>query len=109
MLATLNNFDKDFARDTIAKLLENVMCKENMRRNRCVRKRQPSRLPKCIRKIRKVLCREEQEPLLIEKDTTEAVQIEVGKLTRDQTEALEIKEEGGGNLNGKEKQAETRG
>lgn len=31
LLATLNKFDKDFVRGTIAKLLENVMCKENRR------------------------------------------------------------------------------
>lgn len=30
-LVTLKRFDKDFARYTIAKFLENVMCKENRR------------------------------------------------------------------------------
>lgn len=34
LLATLNNFDEDFAIDTIAKLLENVMRNENSKYNR---------------------------------------------------------------------------
>lgn len=56
LLETLNNrFDKKFARGTIIKLLENVMCKEIRRQTRHVKKRQPSRLPKRIREIRGAL------------------------------------------------------
>lgn len=90
LLVTLNNFDKDFSRDTIAKLLENVMCKENLRHNRCTKKRQTFRLPKRIREIRKAFNSERQEAVVIEKETTKAIQMEVGKLTREQSEALEV-------------------
>lgn len=53
-LTTLKNLDKDFVRDTIVKLLENVMKGEQSTTTRKQRRRQASRLPKRIR-VRKRL------------------------------------------------------
>lgn len=82
LLATLNNFDKNFARDTIAKLLKNIICKENLRLTRQTQKRQPSRLAKRIREIRKALNGERQETVLIESETKEIWEFKIRHWTR---------------------------
>lgn len=55
LLATLNNIDKDFTRDAMTKLLENIICKGSLRQPRQTRRRQPSKLLKRIRETRKAL------------------------------------------------------
>lgn len=80
----------------MAKLLENIMTKENQRQNRRIRRIQPSKLPKYIREARKELGEEGQETLLIKKDTMVTTQWEIEKLAVDQTETTELRRNGEG-------------
>lgn len=55
LLATLKNLDNEFSRDTISKLLENIMRKENKKTVLHPKRRQASCLPKWIREKRKYM------------------------------------------------------